>query len=723
MSICNRLIHRIILMTAGLCLAVCLWAQADQSSREFSKYMTALKREAERQNLLSNYPRMEALLAEADSLMTARKALGLEVAGKIEANFLKLRGDYYYWLALGESEKGTIYKADSCYLASLMLYRTRFLPFPDTVVQLNQLGQLHYAEGDYPTALAYLQSAARTNTVYAQPRDRQIARAGAAMCQARMGQYDAALQTLDSCSDSKEIWRMRAKILCLSMEAQAAERKVVLPEADTLYSRFVEALRIEADSVFRLLTPDERERWWVSIRPFITDCWRLEDQDAGLLYDVALLSKSILLQLCRDMNADDTLARTRALHVRWQDIQQALGERELAFEWLEYERDGVRRLGAVGVKKTGKPFFLPLCPTDSLRLLRLRNNQTVEQAVASSLPQNKNFLYNDPTLHYIFRSFFAAGKGARNIYFSPDGILHLLGIEYFSGSEKLSLHRVTSTRQLLYSRPLTDTPALIIGGIDYNASLDTTVRPPMGDSIALRYLAQRNVLIRPLAHTLIESREVYDIRHRPDDQLLLAGEATEEAFRRLSDGVGLIHLSTHGFFYGELQSVNADFPPPQQTDAALSQSGLLFAGINTSLSHPVAACAGNDGLLSAREISTLHLDSVGLFVVCACQGGMGRVTPDGVFGVQRGLKSAGVKAMVVSLWKVDDQATALFMTALHRRINEGAESLREAFRMARRDLIYFSPEGASEEDFDPEDDELFPYAMPYFSNAFILIEG
>jgi len=127
-------------------------------------------------------------------------------------------------------------------------------------------------------------------------------------------------------------------------------------------------------------------------------------------------------------------------------------------------------------------------------------------------------------------------------------------------------------------------------------------------------------------------------------------------------------------------------------------------------------------LLSSREISTLHLDSVELFVVCACQGGLGKVTHDGVFGVQRGLKSAGVQAMVVSLWKVDDGASALFMSNLHRRLRDGAESLAEAFALARTDLRHYSPEGASEDDFDPEDDELFPYAAPYFSNAFILIE-
>lgn len=722
MSTYNRLTYRLLLVAVGIFLTVSLWAQADASPRDFRRHMTSLKQQTERQNLLSNYPRVEALLAEADSLMTARRALGLAVEGKTEADFLKLRGDYYYWLALGAGETDAAHKADSCYTACLITYRTRFLPMPDTVVLLNQLGQLYYTRQDYAKALAYLQSAAESRTPYTSPRERQNARMGVAMCQARLGDYPAALATLDSCRDDKNIRRMRAKTLCLSVETGYNARKAVLPQAGQLYRDYVEAIRTEADSVFRTLLPDERERWWVAIRPFITDCWRLEDEEAALLYDVALLSKGILLQLCRDMQADNPEARTRALHLTWQDIQQALAPRDIAVEWLEYERGGVHRLGAVAVKKTGKPFFIPLCETDTLLQLRLRNGRTVEQAIASSYARDKEMLYNDLNIRNLFRSFFAAGKGTNNIWFAPDGMLHLLGIEYLSDNESLRLHRLTSTRQLTEQALPLNARALIVGGIDYDATLPTGDLSTAGDSLALHFLAQKTQHITPLAHTLTEAETVYQLRANHSDRILRRNEAQEQAFRSLSSEVGLIHLSTHGFFYGELQSGNSDFPLPQQTDAALSQSGLLFAGINPSLQHPEAACATNDGLLSSRELSTLHLDSVALFVVCACQGGMGRVTHDGVFGVQRGLKSAGVKAMVVSLWKVDDEASARFMSALHQRLKDGAETLGEAFRLARHDLRYYSPEGATEEDFDPEDDELFPYAAPYFANAFILIE-
>ena len=187
MSTYNRLTYRLLLVAVGIFLTVSLWAQADASPRDFRRYMTSLKQQTERQNLLSNYPRVEALLTEADSLMTARRALGLAVEGKTEADFLKLRGDYYYWLALGAGETDAAHKADSCYTACLITYRTRFLPMPDTVVLLNQLGQLYYTQQDYTKALAYLQSAAESRTPYTSPRERQNARMGVAMCQVRLG--------------------------------------------------------------------------------------------------------------------------------------------------------------------------------------------------------------------------------------------------------------------------------------------------------------------------------------------------------------------------------------------------------------------------------------------------------------------------------------------------------------------------------------------------------
>lgn len=68
-----------------------------------------------------------------------------------------------------------------------------------------------------------------------------------------------------------------------------------------------------------------------------------------------------------------------------------------------------------------------------------------------------------------------------------------------------------------------------------------------------------------------------------------------------------------------------------------------------------------DGILSARELAEQDLSHVSLVVLSACQSGLGYICTDGVYGLQRGLKTAGVKAIIASLWSVDDQATMLLM--------------------------------------------------------------
>lgn len=72
-----------------------------------------------------------------------------------------------------------------------------------------------------------------------------------------------------------------------------------------------------------------------------------------------------------------------------------------------------------------------------------------------------------------------------------------------------------------------------------------------------------------------------------------------------------------------------------------------------------------DGLLSARELCDIDLTGTELVVLSACQTAQGVVSDEGPAGLVRGLKRAGVKTVIATLWSVDDKATALFMKALY----------------------------------------------------------
>ena len=109
-------------------------------------------------------------------------------------------------------------------------------------------------------------------------------------------------------------------------------------------------------------------------------------------------------------------------------------------------------------------------------------------------------------------------------------------------------------------------------------------------------------------------------------------------------------------------------PAAVQEDKALTRSGLLLAGANTALKGLPLPEGVEDGVLTAKEIAGMDLRRLDLVALSACQTGLGEITGDGVFGLQRGFKKAGANTLLMSLWKVDDTATQLLMTQFYKNM-------------------------------------------------------
>ena len=168
--------------------------------------------------------------------------------------------------------------------------------------------------------------------------------------------------------------------------------------------------------------------------------------------------------------------------------------------------------------------------------------------------------------------------------------------------------------------------------------------------------------------------------------------ATEESFKMLSgSGIKILHIGTHGFYETEGDMENAGYKfytaASQQSneDKSLSCSGLLFAGANSALDprrNNEIPEGADDGILTAKEISRLDFQGLDLVVLSACQTGLGEITGEGVFGLQRGFKKAGAQTIVMSLWKVFDDSTQLLMTEFFKNLTAGM-SKRAAFIAAQ----------------------------------------
>ncbi len=134
-------------------------------------------------------------------------------------------------------------------------------------------------------------------------------------------------------------------------------------------------------------------------------------------------------------------------------------------------------------------------------------------------------------------------------------------------------------------------------------------------------------------------------------------DATEENIKKgILNKVQYIHFATHGL-------VNRTHP---------ELSGLLLAQNSNST---------EDGILYAGEIYALRLENAELVTLSACETGLGKFSKgEGVIGLTRPFLYAGAENIMVSLWKVSDEATAQLMIEFNDQLLRGktkAESLRK----------------------------------------------
>ena len=156
---------------------------------------------------------------------------------------------------------------------------------------------------------------------------------------------------------------------------------------------------------------------------------------------------------------------------------------------------------------------------------------------------------------------------------------------------------------------------------------------------------------------------------------------TEGAFKQLSgQSVTLLHIGTHGYATHVEEGITDE-------NVLLSRCGLLLAGAgNTILAGGLPDASAEDGILTAREISSMDLRGLDMAMLSACKTGLGKVESDGVFGLQRGFKKAGAQTLVMSLRNVDDQITTIFVGYFYTLLLQEKKSKHDAFVEAQHRL-------------------------------------
>ena len=157
----------------------------------------------------------------------------------------------------------------------------------------------------------------------------------------------------------------------------------------------------------------------------------------------------------------------------------------------------------------------------------------------------------------------------------------------------------------------------------------------------------------------------------------------------------------------------------------MSKSGLLFAGSANTLTDKTFDEDLFDGVLSATELSKQDFSKTELIVLSACQTGLGHLTDDGVYGIQRGLKLAGANAMILTLWSVNDYSSSVLLRYFYQELEkQPVKDIHAAFLKARRQLM---KEEKTYYKFDVSDftikKETIGFNTPSHVNPFIIIDA
>jgi len=373
---------------------------------------------------------------------------------------------------------------------------------------------------------------------------------------------------------------------------------------------------------------------------------------------------------------------TQYLDYTWRDVQRQLGDQDIAIEFTEVKTEVLPSdnpiIALIIAKGLPSPIAVPVCPRRWAIVMTADSLVYSEEKYGVAIWDNIMSLLG----------------GCKRVYFSPTAELSSIGIEYltYKGqpmTDRYEMIRLSSTKELCRkSKPVSLAHVALFGGIDYGQSGEKR-------TISWRHTDQRTGNIdeeqsgimnfSPLAGTGKEITQIQKLlknSKRSEAQLLTGTNASEQTLRQLSgdNNLDVLHIATHGQYIGSRKTTEAE---------AMRCSLLAFSGANIPSEDDA-----NDGIVRAQDVAGMNFRNCKLAVLSACETGLGKLGGDGVFGLQRGFKNAGVHTLLMSLNKVDDAATTELMTQFYKALLETGTTPNAALRKAQqylRDNGYSSP--------------------------------
>lgn len=177
-----------------------------------------------------------------------------------------------------------------------------------------------------------------------------------------------------------------------------------------------------------------------------------------------------------------------------------------------------------------------------------------------------------------------------------------------------------------------------------------------------------------------------------DVQKLVFENAIEDNLKNLRVSPRVFHIATHGFFEEDSKKSNKTIQglshlkenqdPLQRSGVMLKNAGDIFKNHRSG----AADFNSESGILTAAEALALNFENTELVVLSACETGRGEVAVgEGVYGLQRSFIVAGADNVIMSLFKVSDEATQKLMALFYEKWTKTGDK-RQAFIDAKKEL-------------------------------------
>jgi tetratricopeptide (TPR) repeat protein len=688
--------------------------------------------------LLNNIGYVYAALGEKQKALehltqalTLHRAVGNRAGGATTLNNIGL-----VYSHLGEKQKALEYRTQA-----LALYRA-VGDRAGEAITLADIGWVYLALGEKQKAMEHFTQALSIFRSVGLREREAVALAGVAAIERDRGNLGEARTRIEAALDLIEAVRaqapgpeLRATFLASYRDYYELYIDLLLRqherEPDTGHDRvaFQASERARARSLLELLTEAR-----VDVRQGIAP--ELKERERAVHARLAAI-QSRLLQAYRQPRPD--AAQIAALEA---EFKQADAERE-EVEWeirrrhpryaeLQYPtpvgvsavqgmlEEGTALLEYVLLRESGIVFVVT---REEFRAVRLGSAQTIREyveklreAVAAGPRRGafSNYVLHARWLYQeLVQPVEAWIEGKRELIIVPDGILYYLPFELLLTSaegmggdprrlpylvRKYAVRYVPSA-SVWVGRPEAERR-------EWEKTLVAYADPVYGDMEGAVREAWRSAFgelakLPRLPHSRREVQQIARLYPAADVVLRVGQEAREERVKSgEAERARYVHFAAHGV-------LNENKPEYSGIVLTLGAPSALAtrAGETARRAEPERAGqreeSAEDGLLQVYEVFNLRLNAE-VAVLSACETGLGKeVRGEGIVGLTRAFLYAGAEAVVVSLWKVMDPATAELMVRFYRHLRAGMKKA-EALRQARLEM-------------------LDQYVHPYYWAAFVLV--